>query len=293
MEIGLTGCTGFVGAHLTHALVQAGHQVTGLVRPDSRADHVTDDLSRTVVGDLCDAKALRTLADACDIVVHNAFESVSHQPMRHFRANVLGSLQLLELARIAGISQFIFISSTAAYHTIEKDRLLDERHPMMPSDLPGACKAAVEPFLTAYFETYGVNGCAFRLPTVYGIHHDWKRSWNYDIINSVTLGEEVDTPGSAHVVHVDDVTEAVIRALGNYSVAGQVYNLVDCHIHDEQVARMAKEITGSPSILYDRHPDRVVDHFVTTKAVDDLAVDLARGHDGVGQYVRELLDRFA
>ena len=158
--------------------------------------------------------------------------------------------------------------------------------------LTGATKVAVESFLLAYHESHAMNTCSLRLATVYGVNHQWRKSWNYDVINAVTLGEEVDTPHGGYVVHVDDVAEAVVAAVGNYSVSGQILNLVDDYVYDQDVAKLALEMTGSPSVIYDRKSEHTPHHFVTGKCDEVLGVAPNRGIDGVRGYVRELLDRF-
>ncbi len=193
MDVALTGCTGFLGTHLTRALSEAGHQVTGLVRPGRSTEHIDADLIDRIEGDLTDGPALRRLAESADVVIHNAFDAVADQPLRHFRCNVLGSLQLLDFARQSPGTQFIFISTAQVFHDILPDRLLDEHHPVRPGDLDSAVKAAVEPFVSAYYETYGMNVCALRPGRIYGIHHELAKSWGYAVINAVTLGERVDT----------------------------------------------------------------------------------------------------
>ncbi len=292
MDVGLTGVNGFLGAYLARSLVNAGHHVIGMVRATSQTEHVEADIHQKVVGDLTDATALRRLAEAADVIIHNACDPEVDRPLRHMRANVLGSLQLLELTRLSGASQFIFISSAEVYHNKLSDRLLDEDHPVAPGDLAAAHKVAVEAFLSAYYERYAMNTSAFRPASLYGIHHDWHKSRYYEVVNAVTLGDEVDTGESAHVVHVDDVTEAVVRAVGDYSVSGQVFNLVDCHAYAQEVAQMAKDLTDSPSIIYDRKSDRPEHHFIMTKTEETLGIDINRGHDGLRDYVSELLDRF-
>lgn len=293
MDVALTGCTGFLGTYLTRALSEAGHQVTGLVRPGRSTEHLDADLIHRIVGDLTDGPALRRLADSADVVIHNAFDAVADQPLRHFRSNVLGSLQLLEFARQSPGTQFIFISTAQVFHDILPDRLLDEHHPVRPGDLDSAVKAAIEPFVSAYYETYGMNVCALRPGRIYGVHPELAKSWAYDVINTVTLGEPVDTSAGAHVVNVDDVTEAVVRAVGNYAVAGQVYNLVDDYVCDQDVAEIAKEMTGSPSVIHDRRNGRGRHHFVAGKTPEVLGVDVARGVDGIREYVRAVLDQFS
>jgi len=294
MRIGVTGCNGFIGTYLTRSLTRAGHQVVGLARRSAvpqRVEHIRDHLADLVVGDLEDDAALKKLADSVECVVHNALARERGDPLAHFRSNVLGSLHLLHFAQRAGVRQFIFISSVAVYHTILQDRKLDENHPTWPKDLYGAYKASIEPFLMAYHGQHGMNTVALRPPAVYGVAPVLPQSHWYDLICRVKRGEDIDTPVGGKIVHVHDVAAAVCAAVGNQAVAGRLFNVVDCYIYDEQVAVMARELTGSDSRIVDHRGPGPRNHFDVRASREMLGVPLNRGHDGVREYVAELLSR--
>ncbi|MEQ1909698.1 MAG: NAD-dependent epimerase/dehydratase family protein [Vicinamibacterales bacterium] len=75
MRIFLTGATGYVGSAALDALVRAGHQVTALVRDNSKAAHVATRGARPVVGSLADPNTYRASADAQDGYIHTAFDT--------------------------------------------------------------------------------------------------------------------------------------------------------------------------------------------------------------------------
>ncbi len=75
MRIFLTGATGYIGSAALDALVRAGHQVTALVRDNSKAAHVATRGARPVVGSLADPITYRASADAQDGYIHTAFDT--------------------------------------------------------------------------------------------------------------------------------------------------------------------------------------------------------------------------
>ena len=75
MRIFLTGATGYIGSAALDALVRAGHQVTALVRDNSKAAHVATRGARPVVGNLADPNTYRPVADAQDGYIHTAFDT--------------------------------------------------------------------------------------------------------------------------------------------------------------------------------------------------------------------------
>src|ERR671913_2181166 len=110
MLVALTGASGFIGSYTAAALRRAGHEVRALVRETSRRDHVEQHVSEWRVGDAADPGALAGLVAGVDAVIHNAvdWDALERSPGTNFERNVLGSLRLLEAARLAGVEQFLF-----------------------------------------------------------------------------------------------------------------------------------------------------------------------------------------
>lgn len=75
MRIFLTGATGYVGSAVLHALLRGGHQVTALVRDPEKAERVAMRNVQPVIGDLSKLKSHLAAAEACDGIIHTAFES--------------------------------------------------------------------------------------------------------------------------------------------------------------------------------------------------------------------------
>ncbi len=297
MLVAITGANGFVGTHTCKSLKRAGHQVRALVRRTSQHAHLAGVVDELHYGDQADPQAIAALVHGIDAVIHNSNdgEALRRSPQANFQSNVMGSLNLLEAARQAGVGQFIFVSSVSVYHTILQDRKLDENHPTTPSSLYGAYKSAAEQHLLAYHQTYGMNTSSWRPAAIYGIAPNLKRSCWYDLIDAARRGERISTSAGGKITHIQDVADAFTLAIGDESVAGQFYNLIDRHMYWQQVAEFAKELTDSPSIIDNQKGPGPKNHFDTTKAVafftrHNNPIALRRGLQGVKEYVRDLLE---
>lgn len=298
MLVALTGASGFIGSKTAEALTRQGHEVRALVRPTSRRDHITPFVSEWREGDFYDPQSQAGLVAGVDAVIHNAldWDSLEYSPeIGNFQKNVLGSLTLLEQARLANVPQFIFVSSVAAYHEIlpAANGRIDETHPTWPSSVYGAYKAAVEPHLKAYRTTYGMNTSAWRPAAVYGIDPNLPRSQWHDLIKSAKHGGRIDTDKGGKITHVQDVADALTYAVGDDSVAGQFYNLVDGYMYWQVAAEIAKELTASNATIIDRKGPGPKNQFDCAKAIAFFdrhgnPAALRRGPDGVREYVNEL-----
>ena len=106
----------------------------------------------------------------------------------------------------------------------------------------------------------------------------------------VVRGEKVETARGGKVVHVADVAEAAVRAVGRGDVAGEVYELTDCHVYDEVVAGFAKEASGSDAEIVSAAGTGPKHQIISDKARRAFGVGLDRGHDGIREAVEELVE---
>jgi nucleoside-diphosphate-sugar epimerase len=264
MRIAITGATGFLGRYLVRHLVQAGHQLRCWYRPHSDRSGFEGAAGALEwqPGNLIDHEAPAALVRGVDAVVHAALQWQRHGSFRasgqddledFLRANFLGSLRLFQAAKAAGVARFVFISTCAVHEVILGDRPLDETHPLWPTSHYGAHKAALEKFVHSFGFGEGWPICALRPTGIYGVAHPARNSRWYDLVGQVLRGEAIRTTRGGKEVHAADVArvvEILLRA-DEKAITGQAFNCYDRYVAEQEVARIAKEMTGGSSTIDD------------------------------------------
>ncbi|HSV45693.1 MAG TPA: UDP-glucose 4-epimerase GalE [Ramlibacter sp.] len=167
LDLLVTGGAGYIGSHMVHMLVRAGHAVTvldNLSRGHANAVANGATLARL---DVEDRGAVRALCEAnrFDAVLHFAAlayvgESVT-DPAAYYRVNVGGTLSLLDAMRAAGTSRLVF-SSTCATYGIPAQLPVDEAAPQDPVNPYGQSKRMVEQVLRDHARAYGIHSVSLR-----------------------------------------------------------------------------------------------------------------------------------
>jgi nucleoside-diphosphate-sugar epimerase len=152
MRILVTGAGGFLGRPLVAALRSAGHDAAPLD------------------GDVTD-RATFAKAGKADVAFHLAAQSnvplSVKDPAGTWKANVDGTLQVLEWARRDGVGRVVVISSSHVYGRPLRSPI-DEEHPLAPRSPYGASKMAAEALAQSYHATYGVGTVVVRPFNIYG-----------------------------------------------------------------------------------------------------------------------------
>ena len=298
MKIAITGLTGFLGHYLAKKLFERDVHIQALIRDTSNILHLQDYQKKITFhkGDLTNKENLKQFMQGADVVVHMAYErqgasfheAANRDIKRFVEANLLGSIELLDASKQAGIKQFIFISSCAVYGRIYPNIKLDELHPLLPDSNYGAYKASVEAFCHAYYLSKAFDTTIFRPVGIYGINPHLAHSAWYNIVKDIKHGGNVEVSEGGKVVNVEDVVRAIDLAIDNIEAAGKIYNLVDFYVDNMSIARMAKEMCTSQSNISGtpRQPINTIDN---TKS-RALGVRYA-GNNDLKRYIQELINR--
>ncbi len=179
----VTGAAGFIGSHVSEALLEAGWRVTGIdsfdnfYEPSVKRRNITaclkHDRFALVEADIRDADTMDgVLGESVDVVVHLAARAgvrpSIQQPVLYQDVNVGGTCILLEAARKHSISRFIFASSSSIYGNNKKVPFAESDkvdHPISPY---AATKKAGELLCHAYHHLFGTSVTCLRFFTVYG-----------------------------------------------------------------------------------------------------------------------------
>jgi nucleoside-diphosphate-sugar epimerase len=148
----VTGANGFVGSHLTEALLASGYQVRCMVRQTSDLTFICDLDVDLVYGDVCDAECLREACRGVDAVCHCAALTRALDPETFLHVNAQGTEALARAALEASpdLRRFLYISSIAAAGPSQgADDFLDESRPPQPLNWYAKSKWAAEQALLA------------------------------------------------------------------------------------------------------------------------------------------------
>ena len=285
-----------MGLHTVRPLIEAGHRVRALVRAGRDAGRLEGLGVEVCRGALGDEAALRAFVAGADAVVHTAYDSAvwdAQDQLPHLRSNVLGSLMLLELARQAGVRQFICTVSTYLLRRdVEgpgdvREATLDESSPWVASWMPYVTHNAVlESACQAYDAQFGMGTTRFRCAWIYGVQSDPEKSVWRGLLEDVRAGKVCDRTFGCDVVAVQDVAAALAAAVGNPKAFGEVFNLCDRFVYERELARLAGEAIGVPAKVAGEDPPAPGP--VLSEKVKALGVVAHRGPEGIREYFLEL-----
>lgn len=174
----VTGGAGFIGSHVVDALVAAGHQVAVIDNLATGKRSNLNPWASFYQVDIRDAEALRPVfeQERPEAMVHQAALADVRQsliaPALYAEVNIIGSLNLLELARHYGVRKVVYACTGGAVYGEPQFLPVTESHPVNPLDPYGASKHAVEHYLYLYRHNYGLDFVSLRYANVYGPRQD-------------------------------------------------------------------------------------------------------------------------
>lgn len=179
MKILVTGGAGFIGSNFIKHMLKKyqGYKIVNLDKLTycgnlGNLTEIEDNPNYEFVhGDICDKKLVIGLSKDCDGIIHFAAEShvdnSIEKPDEFISTNVIGTLSLLEAARINKVKRFLYMSTDEVYGSIQ-DGSFDESSLLHPNSPYSASKAAAEHLVTAYFTTHRVPSIITRSSNNFG-----------------------------------------------------------------------------------------------------------------------------
>jgi UDP-glucose 4-epimerase len=267
MKLLVTGGAGYLGSVVANHLLEAGHEVVVLDNLFRGHREAVPEGARLLEVDLLDAPATgAALAEGFDGVIHFAAlalvaESVAH-PERYYRGNVVGTLNLLDAMRDAGIDNLVFSSTCATYG--EPDVVpMTEDLPTNPVNAYGASKLAVDRMIADESRAHGLAASSLRYFNVAGAHgrfgedHEPETHLIPLVLRAAAgtsdevkiFGTDYPTEDGSAVrdyIHVDDLAVAHVLAL-EHNTPGEhrIYNLGSGHGYSvRQVIDTVRRVTG-------------------------------------------------
>ncbi|MHA1928482.1 MAG: NAD-dependent epimerase/dehydratase family protein, partial [Candidatus Thorarchaeota archaeon] len=166
----VTGGTGFIGHFIVKTLIENGHDVTVLIRSESKLDLIEGLGAKTVIGDITDAQSLEQgISEDTEWLFHNAAIMKDWGgPANFVPINVEGTRNILEIVRKKDIPQLHYTSSTAVYGFPNKQEPMDENYPWNPMKGYQLSKAESEMLVREYAGDYDIKSSIVRPPMVLG-----------------------------------------------------------------------------------------------------------------------------
>ncbi|NBS67468.1 NAD-dependent epimerase/dehydratase family protein [bacterium] len=218
----VTGGAGFIGSHIVDALIARGDEVTVIdIAPphplwgNTAATYIQRDIRDEHLADVC----IDVRPEAVIHLAAHVDDRVSViEPVENADHNIIGTINVLDAARVAGAKRVVFASTGVTYGEqenipISEDAICRPLTPYAVSKLTG------ERYLRYFSLQLGLSGCALRLANVYGPRQDGSKECGAIAIFTKKLlqGERPFINGTGETtrdyVHVADVTRAFLLAL--------------------------------------------------------------------------------
>lgn len=243
----VTGANGFVGSHLTEALLAQGHQVRCLVRRTSDLRHIEHLPVEWAYGDLRDVGSLSAACRGVDMVCHCAALTRALDEETFQRTNADGTLALAQasLQTSPDLERFLYLSSqTAAGPSRAAGDLVDESRPPQPITWYGKSKWAAEQGLLALADRLPLT--IVRASAIYG-PRDRDFFTYFELVKrglSLRLGRD---ERRVSLIYVLDLVRLILLALEQPEAIGQTYfGCGSAHSYTEMSEAIARALGKRP-----------------------------------------------
>ncbi len=221
------------------------------------------------VGDIKDYGVCAESVEGVDTVVHLAANTGVAQsvddPRADMETNVIGTLNMLEASRQAGVKKFIFASSGAPVGEVEPP--IHEDKAPKPVSPYGASKLAGEAYCQAYWRSYGLPTISLRFGNVYGPGCKHKDSVVARFLRRALAGKPLEIYGDGDqtrdFIYIDDIVRAISLA-GQSGLGGEVFQIAT---HRETTVN---EVAQSIRRLVEKRTGRKVGIFFGKKRRGDV-----------------------
>ena len=233
MKALVTGATGFIGSHIVERLLEQGHEVLALARKTSDLSHLKTTGAEIIFGDIEDYDSLVSAVDGVDVIFHAAARVMpGWGKWEDFeRETVRGTENMLKASAEAGVSRFVYISSStvmgeASYGETPADESAPTGLATFRYDtFYDHAKLQAEKMSLEWHKQGKLPVTVVRPSMVYGPRDRLLSDKSYRQFN-VPI---VVWPGKANprtaIVHVTDVADCIILAATSDKAVGEIYNI--------------------------------------------------------------------
>jgi len=259
-KILVTGADGFIGSHLTEALVRTGYDVKAFVFYNSFnswgwLDQCAEDVKgkfEVFAGDIRDPHGVRAAMAGCDAVLHLAaliaIPYSYHSPDTYVDTNIKGTLNVVQATRELGIRKVVHTSTSEVYGTARFVPITEE-HPLQGQSPYSASKIGADQIAQSFYLSFGTPVVTLRPFNTYG-HRQSARAVIPTIITQIANGERKIKLGAVHPTrdfnYIADTVNGFLKALETDAGIGEVINLgSNFEISIGDTAKAIAEVMGA------------------------------------------------
>ena len=234
----ITGADGFIGSHLTEALVRQGYNVRAFVFYNSFnswgwLDHCSPDVKgkfEVFSGDIRDPHGVKEAMKGCDYVMHLAaliaIPYSYHSPDTYVDTNIKGTLNVLQAARELGVKRIVHTSTSEVYGTARFVPITEE-HPLQGQSPYSASKIGADQLAFSFYSSFGLPIVIARPFNTYGPRQS-ARAVIPTIITQIANGKRQIKLGAVSPTrdfnYVQDTVAGFIAAMNSEQGLGEVVN---------------------------------------------------------------------
>jgi UDP-glucose 4-epimerase len=293
MKCIVIGGAGFIGSHLSEALLAQGYKVTVFGRAESRYLNHLQKMGATLqIGNFLNPDDLGSAISGHDVLYHLVSATVpqtsNNDPAYDIDSNVLATLRLLDLARAARIKKIIFASSGGTVYGIPQVIPIKEIHPTEPISSYGIVKLTIEKYLHLYWALYKLDYCILRIANAYGERQLVSETQGVipAFLDKMIRQQEISIWGDGSVIrdyiHVSDIVSALVKA-ATYNGDLKIFNVGGGQGHSLNDIMGVIEYISSRSMQSRYMPGRVFDVPVNVLDISRAKMNL-NWHPSVGLF---------
>ena len=238
VKVLVTGADGFIGSHLTEALVRKGYDVRAFVLYNSFnswgwLDHCAADVKgrfEVFAGDVRDPNGVRAAMTGCDVVLHLAaliaIPYSYHSPDTYIDTNIKGTLNVLQAARDLGCRRVVHTSTSEVYGTA-KFVPITEEHPLLGQSPYSASKIGADQLAYSFYSSFDLPVTIVRPFNTYGPRQS-ARAVIPTIITQIASGARSIKLGTTSPTRdfnfVEDTVAGFVSALESENGLGEMVN---------------------------------------------------------------------
>lgn len=236
MKCLILGGGGFLGSHLSEALLAQGYAVRIFDRPNLLRfrSFERNGAVEWVEGDFINREHVAHAVSGCDIIYHLVSttlpRSSNENPIYDVETNVIGTLHMLEIAKKNKIKKIIFVSSGGTVYGIPQEVPIKESHPTEPICSYGIGKLAIEKYINLFHLLHGMEYCVLRLANPFGERQRIAAAQGAVAVflDKALRNEGIEIWGDGSVIrdyfHVGDAVSALTKAL-TYEGNSRIFNI--------------------------------------------------------------------